>query len=532
VTVKHAALTAADEAAGRCDWEEAFAGYAEAVEAGAGPEALEGLAAAAWVLDRAEVVFDARERAYAQYRDAGRPVDAARIAIALAWDYRSFRGEAAVGDGWLARARSLLEGAGPAPEAGWLMLREAAFALPSDSDTARQKCLGARALGRELADIDLEMTALALEGLTLVGRGDIPAGMAMLDEATTAATTGEMRDNVAIGLSCCYLIFACERVRDIERAGQWCARLASFAETTRHVPLMPVCRTHYGTVLMLQGAWDRAEAEFLAAAAEAAPRPAMAGEAFARLAELRRRQGRTDEAVALVARAEHHPLSALCEAALAIDRGDAAEAADRMTRRLRQTEAGRVERAPMLELLVEAGTACGRLDDANAAAGELRAVADAAGTDPLLGAARHAEGRCRAAAGDPDGAREAFEDAVELYGRAGLPFEAARARVDLALALRAPRREREFERAAGAFARLGADGERFRVARLEGRTALTSREREVLARVAEGRTNAEIAEGLVLSEHTVHRHVANILAKLGASSRAAAVARAKELELL
>jgi hypothetical protein len=48
--------------------------------------------------------------------------------------------------------------------------------------------------------------------------------MARVDEATTAATAGEMRDPVAIGFSCCYLIFACERVRDLERAGQWCER--------------------------------------------------------------------------------------------------------------------------------------------------------------------------------------------------------------------------------------------------------------------------------------------------------------------
>jgi DNA-binding NarL/FixJ family response regulator len=58
------------------------------------------------------------------------------------------------------------------------------------------------------------------------------------------------------------------------------------------------------------------------------------------------------------------------------------------------------------------------------------------------------------------------------------------------------------------------------------------REREVLALVAEGRTNAEIAASLVLSEHTAHRHVANILAKLGAASRAAAVATATEQGLL
>ena len=54
----------------------------------------------------------------------------------------------------------------------------------------------------------------------------------------------------------------------------------------------------------------------------------------------------------------------------------------------------------------------------------------------------------------------------------------------------------------------------------------------MLALVAAGRTNAEIADALVLSEHTVHRHVANILAKLGCSSRAAAVGRAAEQGLL
>jgi pimeloyl-ACP methyl ester carboxylesterase/DNA-binding CsgD family transcriptional regulator len=54
--------------------------------------------------------------------------------------------------------------------------------------------------------------------------------------------------------------------------------------------------------------------------------------------------------------------------------------------------------------------------------------------------------------------------------------------------------------------------------------ALTDREREVLTLVAGGSTDAEIADRLVLSPHTVHRHVANIRTKLGVSSRAAAAA--------
>ena len=55
---------------------------------------------------------------------------------------------------------------------------------------------------------------------------------------------------------------------------------------------------------------------------------------------------------------------------------------------------------------------------------------------------------------------------------------------------------------------------------------LSARESEVLRLVAEGLSNKEIAARLVLSEHTVHRHVANILVKLRLSSRAAAAAYA------
>jgi pimeloyl-ACP methyl ester carboxylesterase/DNA-binding CsgD family transcriptional regulator len=59
-----------------------------------------------------------------------------------------------------------------------------------------------------------------------------------------------------------------------------------------------------------------------------------------------------------------------------------------------------------------------------------------------------------------------------------------------------------------------------------GDSPLTAREAEVLRLVAAGLSNREIASSLVLSEHTVHRHVANVLRKLAQSSRAAAAAQA------
>ncbi|MEO8829034.1 alpha/beta fold hydrolase [Lapillicoccus sp.] len=62
--------------------------------------------------------------------------------------------------------------------------------------------------------------------------------------------------------------------------------------------------------------------------------------------------------------------------------------------------------------------------------------------------------------------------------------------------------------------------------------SLTGRELEVLRLVATGLTDDDIAEGLVLSPHTVHRHVANIRTKLGLASRAAAAAAAARAGLV
>ena len=67
---------------------------------------------------------------------------------------------------------------------------------------------------------------------------------------------------------------------------------------------------------------------------------------------------------------------------------------------------------------------------------------------------------------------------------------------------------------------------------VNGKSPLTTRETEVLRLVASGLSNREIASSLVLSEHTVHRHVANILRKLAQSSRAAATAHGARAGLI
>jgi DNA-binding NarL/FixJ family response regulator len=518
------------------------------------PEAHEGLALAAWWLDLADVVFRSRERAYRLYRQRGDAAAAARIAIWMGWDYASFRGEGAVASGWMQRAHELLDGLAEQPEHAWLAVREGVLAVFEDADPDRARALAAEAvrIGRATGAIGFEMIGRALHGLARVVAGEVALGLRELDGVSAAVLAGEIEDPVAIGLSCCYLVNACERVRDGDRAVQWCDRLKGFCATWGLRPLLAMCRAQYASVCVWRGAWEEAETELTAATADlAASRPAMTAEGQARLGWLRRVQGRLDEAAVLFAAAGKQPLAALGRAVLALDRGDASRAADLAERYLRQVPASNLtDRAPGLELLVQACTASGALDAARVALVELERIATQMAAPPVSASARLAAGWVAGAAGDAAAARRHFEDAVDLLLGSGAPYEAARARLELAQALArlgqpAAARE-ELRSAMSVLERLDAAHDLARARRLEGVLALrsgepsgrgragglTRRELEVVRLIASGLGNQAIAERLGLSEHTVHRHVANLLTRLDVPSRSAAVARAAQLGLL
>lgn len=539
------------EAIARGAWAEAHARFSAALAREETPEALEGQAAAAWWLDDVAAAFEARERAFGLFLERHDPQAAARVAIWLASDSIVFRCEHAVANGWLRRAHRLLEGLEQAPEHGFLAVQEGQIAIRFRDDPATaQKCAAdAIRIGRSLGVVDLEMLGLALEGLALVGQGEVAEGMQRLDEAAAAAVGGEIGDPRAVCLSCCNLIYACEQVRDFGRAAQWCEHTKDFCRRWGIRSFFAVCRAHYAGVLISRGDWEEAEAELAEATDELrVTRPGYAVESLARLGELRRRQGRLDEADARFTEAEGHPIAYVGRAAIALDRGDplaAAEGCERFLRRL--PESNRTERAAALELLACARACLGDEQGAAAAAQELRAVAVAIGTEPLEASAAFAEGMVATAGRDHDPARRSFEDAVDLFDRGGMPFEAARARAELARSLVAQGRiepaRGEARAALKVLSGLGAADECSRATALlreleeadgvEGRFAgLTPREREVLRLVAEGLGNQEIAARLVLSEHTVHRHVANILGKLGTSSRTAAATCAARHGLL
>jgi ATP/maltotriose-dependent transcriptional regulator MalT len=542
-------------ALGRGDWQAARLAFELSLQTEENPEALEGLGLAAWWLDLADVVFDVRERAYRVYRERDDRLGAARMAIWLAWDTAAFRGEQAIANGWLQRAHRLLADRPDAAEHASLALRSGIFALLDDGDPEEAERLASEAvrIGQALGAVDYEMVGRALHGFARVTAGSVEEGLQELDEVNAAVLAGEMSDRVLIGLACCYLIAACERIRDYERAVQWCDRLKAFCTKWGLRPLFAVCRTQYASVCMWRGAWQEAERELTSAADELATcRPAMKGEGLVRLGELRRRQGRLDEAMALFERGGSHPLASLGRASVIFDRGDFTAAADLAERHLRRLPVkNRTERAAALELMVRACLAEGRTDEATQAAAELQAIASEAGTGPLRASASLAAGLVAARLSDPKSARKHLEDAVDLFTESGAPFETGRARAELARVMGAlGRPEAAAEEARRAIEDLTPLGAGLEIARAHAvldalttspapaspeandRKGLTPREVEILRLISTGLNNQAIAERLFISEHTVHRHVANTLTKLNASSRSAAVAQAGRLGLL
>ncbi len=517
-------------------WEEARTWFEGALAGAETPATWAGLSWAAWWLDDADAVFEARKRAYRLYRAAGDAADAARMATWLACDELDFHGAATVAGGWLRRAQRLLEPLEPEAAHGWLAFHAAYHArVQGDDATACRLAVRAAQLGRRFGVPDLEMLGLALEGATLVSGAHVRDGMRRLDEATAAALAGEATIPMSGAWTFCFLVSACTAVLDYERACEWCDRIHEFAQRYGSRYMLAFCRAEYGAVHLWRGRWGEAESVLQASVEDfTRSRPGMVGVPLVGLAELRRRQGRADEALALLEQAGTSAGAQLCRARLALDRADGHEALELIERLLRRRPS-RLARIPAVELLVRARIACGRPAEAGAAVAELREIERLVGTAPLRACADRAEAAVAAARGEHERARALLEDAVDRFDAGGARFEAACTRIELAETLAALGRRDGAAREAAVARRelleLGARAAAARAQPLAGAAGvplpeLTPREREVLHLLAEGLTNHQIAERLVVSHHTVHRHVTNLLRKLGLPSRAAAAAHA------
>jgi DNA-binding CsgD family transcriptional regulator len=534
-----AAAAQAWAAIDRGDWSTARRLAQESLREGETPEALHAMAR---TLERDGDFTSAiawYERAFRAFRAVGQTRVPALIAgRELSFLHAAVDGNHAVASGWMSRARRLAAAAGDCPETGWVVLAEAMLA--ADPDLERSRASEAGRLARCFGDPDLEFCALAYQGHALVRCGRVGEGMALVDEASAAASSGEVRDYLAVGEIYCKMLVCCELTLDVRRAEQWTSVARTFGAGSNAVWASAICSMHYGGVLTAAGRWSEAE-HHLTLSAQAYQRSysAFRSGAVVRLADLHVRQGRFREAAGLLSGHEGEPDAAAPLARLHLARGDAEAAVAVMRRHLRMTPRD-VTAVMALSLLAEAEVAAGHLDAAVAAADE--ACVLAAPDDPphLRGLAFYADGLVSLARADP-GAAGRLESAVALLAGCGLPLEHARAEIALATALAATAPSVARVEAAAALRildRLGARPDADRAARLlrqlgdRSRGAprtdavLTRREQQVLDLVAEGLDNARIAERLFISRRTVEHHVASILTKLGAASRAEAVALA------
>lgn len=497
------------------------------------------LAEVAYLTGRDDETGLAWHQAHEAHRRAGDPDRAAQSAFWLALSLL-LRGEHAPASGWLARAEALLDECGLECAARGYLLVPAGIEALAEGQPERAEALGRTAadIGRRFGDRDLWALGRLTCGEALLAGGAVHAGMAVLDEVMVAVTVGELSP-VPTGIVYCAVVEDCVHAHDLARAAEWTDALTRWcAAQPDLVPFRGQCRVHRAQVLHARGDWEAAATEAADADRLLAdpPHPARALAAYV-LGDLHRLRGGFDAAEAAYRQASalgYPPVPGL--ALLRLAQGRTADAAVGIGRALDEVD-DLARRPAVLAAAVEILTASGAVDRAADAADELDALARRASTSVLLAMADHARGTAALAVGDRRAALVALRRACTRWHDLDMPYEAARAQASLARACSElgdrDGADAELASARAVFARLGAAPDLARTAPTGGREQpLSARELDVLRLVAAGRTNRDIGAVLAISEHTVARHVQNTFAKLGVSSRAAAVAVAFEQQLL
>jgi DNA-binding CsgD family transcriptional regulator len=540
VTERIADIERARAAAEREDWVEAYEELGALDPATLTARDLDAFADAAWWLSKHDESVDRRQAAYAGYVAAGDEQEAAGVAVRMSFEHFQ-RGEPSVAMGWLGQAQRHLEGQPECVPLGFLMLCQAVVGQHTgDLEGARELSEAVTGIGRRLGNRELVALGIHGQGLALLAVGRVPDGMALLDEAMTSVVAGQL-NQFYTGVIWCNVLDACLDVGDLGRAREWSDTARAWYRTLPpESPFPGLCRINRATVVGLFGDWQEAAAE-AERVSEEAFNPEAAARAFYETGEIRRRIGNFAAAEEAFARA--HELGADPQPGLALLRlaqGKAESAATALRMAVASETGHRLRRARLLAAQVEASAAADLLDEARAAADELEGIAGEYATPALRASAAMARGVVRLREGDAVGALDVLRSACAHWQQLRMPYEVARARLVLGSALRAAGdaddATLELRAARSAFERLGAEPEANAAADLLARPGelprgLTEREAEVLRLVAAGRTNRAIAAELVLSEHTVARHLQNIFAKLHVSTRSAATAFAFEHDL-
>ncbi len=497
----------------------------------------------AFLLGRRDDAADFYQRAFRTFLDGGDPGGAVRCAFYLAMMFGT-GGEPALAAGWGSRAERLLDDLDPeAVEGGYVSFLHMYGHLWAGEWPEASACAAATtSAGRAHGDPDLLALGLCSQGRLAIFSGDVAGGLALLDESMAGAAAGEL-SAVVCGNVYCTAIEGCQEISDFGRVAEWTTALHRWCTAQPGlVAFTGQCSVHRAQVMRERGAWPEALEELELAVTRYRQMGVQdaVGLAEYERGEVHRLQGEHDAAEAAYQRASEHgydPQPGLARLWLARGQDTAAAAA---VRRLLGEVAEPVARARLLPAAVDVLIAVDAADEARALVLDLDRLADHLGSLPVQAQAAAAAGAVELADGDAAGALPYLRKAHHLWGRAENTYEGARVRVLVGRALaqmgdeESGRREvagaRDTLDSLGAQPDVAAAARWLRPTELPG--GLTGREVEVLRLVASGRSNAQIAAELVVSEKTVARHLSNIFTKLDVGSRTAAAAYAFENDLM
>jgi DNA-binding CsgD family transcriptional regulator len=522
-------LEAARVAFANHDWARAHDAFiAAGADAPLDADDVASLREASWWLGLMDESLAAAEKAYSLYLEASDNRRAAYQAWEIAYAY-FLKGDEALGGGWIGRAQRLLTEEPDCAEQGYLLYFFVEHSLDAGEETLA-KAREVQEFGRRNADRNLIAAGMVAEGRVMIKLGQARQGLALLDEGMLEASSGELSPTLT-GNIYCNLMAACNELGDIRRASawtqvtwDWCDRMAPA------VLFKGICRVHRAQVMQLMGAWTDAEDEASRVCADVSHiNVGIAAEGHYQLGEIRRLRGDlegAEEAYRQAHRLGRDPQPGFAQLLLARGRTKGAATS------IRSALAGvsnRLARARLLAAQVEIAIAAGDAGGASAAADEIGDIASAYGSSGLEAAAKLARGSALLAAGRTEDAISTLRSACSAWQDLEAPYDCAKVRVRLSRAYfdlgDNEAAERELDAAQTVFEELGADLDAKTVAD-QRRSALpkglTEREAEVLALVAAGNTNRQIAEGLFLSQKTVARHLSNIFTKIGVNSRTAA----------